>query len=238
MGSGGVCIGRRTEKPSSKKATTKAGGTTPYVSTKQKLESGSWTTVRTAKASSRNFSKLCSKTSTPLSNGRATPPTILPTRKVGARSIVPLRRRSDRLLRRAPFLAAPGLPRRPRLGSIRSRRRCRSLHRRLLRWRVGHAIRTIRPRIRIAGDRYFQPLAQRVFQLVANVLVFLQENPRILTALAHALAAEADPRPALFQHTFIDAEINQVTFARNSFAVHDVELGFAERRRHFVLHHF
>ena len=35
-----------------------------------------------------------------------------------------------------------------------------------------------------------------------------------------------------------DGQIEQIAFARNAFAVEDVELGLAERRRHFVLHDF
>src|SRR6266446_4687495 len=136
-----------------------------------------------------------------------------------------------------PDLNQVGLPRRTRLGSLRSGSGSRCLHRWLLalcrsRVAVGAGSRT-----RIARHRNFQPLAQHIFQLVANVLVFLQEYPRILTPLAHALPAKADPRPALFQHALFDAQIKQVAFARTSFAVHDVEFRLAERRRHFVLHH-
>src|SRR5690606_16611826 len=39
------------------------------------------------------------------------------------------------------------------------------------------------------------------------------------------------------QHLVFDAEINQVAFQRNSLAVHDVELGLAERRRDLVFYH-
>src|SRR5216684_2122080 len=146
--------------------------------------------------------------------------------KVGARYIVPLRTKSN-----SKYL---GLPRRPRLGSVRSGSSSRGLYRRLLAWRRSRVAVGAGSCVRIAGHWYFQPLAQRVFQLVANILIFLQENARILAPLAHALAAEADPRPALFQHALFDAEINQVAFARNSFAVDDVEFRFAERCRHFV----
>src|SRR6266478_1308466 len=136
-----------------------------------------------------------------------------------------------------PDLNQVGLPRRTRLGSFRSGSSSSSLYRRLLGLSRSRVAVGAGSHIRIARHRYFQPLAQHIFQLVANVLVFLQEYPRILTPLAYALAAEADPRPALFQHALLNAEVNQVAFARNSFAVDDVEFRLAERRRHFVLHH-
>ena len=34
------------------------------------------------------------------------------------------------------------------------------------------------------------------------------------------------------------AEIEQIAFERDTFAVENIEFRFAERRRHFVLHHF
>src|SRR5216683_5917412 len=64
----------------------------------------------------------------------------------------------------------------------------------------------------------FELLAQRIFQLVANIRVFLEEYARILAALAHAFPAEADPRAALLEHALFDAQINQVALARNAFA--------------------
>src|SRR6266850_2402080 len=138
-----------------------------------------------------------------------------------------------------PDLNQAGSARRAGFGSVRACGCRGGLHGWLFRL-CGSSV-AVRPgprRVRIPRHRYFQPLAQRVFQLVANVLVFLEEYPRILAPLAHALAPEADPRPALFQHALFDAQVDQVAFARNSFAVHDVEFGLAERRRHFVLHHF
>ena len=98
----------------------------------------------------------------------------------------------------------------------------------------------VRPwsRARIARLRNLHLLAQRVFQLLANVRVFLQENSRILAALAHAFAAKAEPRSCFFNQPLVHAEINQIALAGNSFAVQNIELRLAERRRHFVLHHF
>src|SRR6516225_2931457 len=91
----------------------------------------------------------------------------------------------------------------------------------------GVAIRS-RRRARIARRRNFQLLAQRVFQLLPNVRVFLQKNTRILSALSHAFATEADPRSALLEQAPVHAQVNQIAFARNPFAIQNVELRFAE----------
>src|SRR5437660_545027 len=52
-----------------------------------------------------------------------------------------------------------------------------------------------------------------------------------------ALALIAEPRPALLDHVLRHAQIHEVAFARDAFAVNDVELSLAERRRQFVLYH-
>ena len=65
--------------------------------------------------------------------------------------------------------------------------------------------------------------------------VFLQELLRVLAALAEPLAAVREPGAALFDNALIDGKIEQIAGARNPFAVHHVELGFAERGRHLVL---
>jgi hypothetical protein len=92
--------------------------------------------------------------------------------------------------------------------------------------------------IGVIGERNFQLLAQHGFEFFANVLMFLEELAGVFAALAHALAAEADPRAALFQDAAVDAEIDEVAFARNAFAVNNVELGFAEGRGDFIFHNF
>src|SRR3984893_2307725 len=88
----------------------------------------------------------------------------------------------------------------------------------------------------VDGDRDFKLFAQSQFQFVAYILVFFEECARIFAALPHALATEADPRAALFQHTAIHADINKIALARNTFAIDNVELRFAEWRGHFILH--
>src|SRR5215470_7775995 len=91
----------------------------------------------------------------------------------------------------------------PRCGS-----RCGSFHLWLFAMRRSRM--AVRPRscARVAGLRDLQLLAQRTFQLFANVRIFLQENTRILAALPHALPAKAQPGSALFQQALIHAQVN------------------------------
>ena len=83
-----------------------------------------------------------------------------------------------------------------------------------------------------------QLLTERTFQLLADVFVFLQEDAGVFAALAHAFAAEADPCAGFLEDALIDAEVDEVAFAGDAFAVEDVEFGFAERRGHLVLYDF
>src|SRR5215472_818166 len=88
------------------------------------------------------------------------------------------------------------------------------------------------------GRGNFELLAQGVLEFFANVLVFLEEKSRIFAALAHALAAKAEPCAGLFDNTLVHAEVEQITFAGDAFTVENVEFCFAEGRGDFVLHDF
>src|SRR5207249_2021584 len=57
-----------------------------------------------------------------------------------------------------------------------------------------------------------------------------------LAALAEARLLEGEPRAGLVDDAHRDTDIEQATLLRDAFAVHDVELGDAERRRDLVLH--
>src|SRR5438309_8574757 len=48
----------------------------------------------------------------------------------------------------------------------------------------------------------------------------------------------AEPGAALLDDLLLEREIEQRAGGRNAFVIHDVELGFGERRRDFVLHDF
>src|SRR4029453_10553060 len=78
-------------------------------------------------------------------------------------------------------------------------------------------------------------LADLLFDRLEGVAVVLEELLGVLAALAEALAAVREPRAALLDDPLVDGEIEQVAFLRDPLAVHDVELGLAERRRQLVL---
>ena len=84
-----------------------------------------------------------------------------------------------------------------------------------------------------------RPSSRRTRSSIAliDLRIVLQELLRVLAPLAEPLAAVREPRAALLDDPLVDAEIEQVAGLRDAFAVHDVELGFAERRRDLVLHH-
>ena len=71
--------------------------------------------------------------------------------------------------------------------------------------------------------------------VLADVRVVLEELLGVLAPLAEPLAAVGEPRAALLDDPLVDGEVEQVARARDALAVHDVELGFAERRRDLVL---
>src|SRR5882762_5728303 len=98
------------------------------------------------------------------------------------------------------------------------RRRCRGCCGLLWRpvragWRGSVAVDAGRCCARVNRQRDLKFLTQCGFKFVADVFVFLQEDAGVLAALAHALAAKADPRAVLLQQTFFYAEVDQITFA-------------------------
>jgi len=57
----------------------------------------------------------------------------------------------------------------------------------------------------------------------SDVFVFFQEDAGVFATLAHAFAAEANPRSGFLEDAFVDAEVDQVAFAGDAFAVEDVD---------------
>src|SRR5579871_902476 len=86
--------------------------------------------------------------------------------------------------------------------------------------------------------RDFEFFAQSVFQFFANVRVFFEKDAGVFAALAHAFTAKADPRAGLFKNALVHAEVDEVAFAGNAFAVENVELGFTEGCGDFVFYNF
>ena len=70
---------------------------------------------------------------------------------------------------------------------------------------------------------------------VDDVGVPLEELLGGLASLAEARLAEREPGARLGDDVHRDADVEQPALARDALAVHDVELGHAERRRHLVL---
>ena len=89
---------------------------------------------------------------------------------------------------------------------------------------------------RNGGDRQTHDLAESKFDAASIVGVVFQELARVFPALAQAFTLEREPCAALIDDVLFDSEIEQVAFARDTFAIHDVEFGFAERRSNLVLH--
>ena len=76
------------------------------------------------------------------------------------------------------------------------------------------------------------------FNFGGHFRVFLQPHAHVVFALADFIAIVAVPRAGFFDDADLIAPVDQLAFAAYAFAVEDVELGLAERRRHFVFNHF
>src|SRR6267378_3741207 len=62
----------------------------------------------------------------------------------------------------------------------------------------------------------------------ADIGVLLQEQPRVLAALADPFLAEREPGARLLDDALVDGEVDQLALARDPLVVEDVELGLAE----------
>src|SRR5665213_1133193 len=67
--------------------------------------------------------------------------------------------------------------------------------------------------------------------------MLLQESPDIVLALANALALVAVPGAGLVDNALLAAQVDDLALAGDADAVHDFELGLAERRGDLVLDH-
>src|SRR5438105_4787615 len=71
-----------------------------------------------------------------------------------------------------------------------------------------------------------------------DVGIFFQEVAGILAALANTLALVAEPGAGFFYNIVQRANVEQVAHARDTLAVHNVELSLAEGRGGLVLYDF
>src|SRR6185312_2195699 len=82
-----------------------------------------------------------------------------------------------------------------------------------------------------------QQLCAHLFlDVCGHVRMRLQEQPCVVLALADALAVVAVPGTGLLDDTVGRAQLDDLPFARDARAVHDLELRLAERRGNLVLH--
>src|SRR5450759_4418994 len=96
---------------------------------------------------------------------------------------------------------------------------------------------------RCSSDRSDEParlgdlerLTDAALDAVAELRVVAQVVLRGLAALSEALLAAREPRAGLGDDAFLDTEVEQRTLLGDALAVHEVELGLAERRSHLVL---
>src|SRR5258708_35249978 len=90
-------------------------------------------------------------------------------------------------------------------------------------------------RWRLAAHRYYQRTLHVVLNALQHLRLIFQSLLGILAALTQTFTLVREPGAAFFNDTVVGSEIQQIAFARNAFAVHDVELSLAERRRDFIL---
>src|SRR6185312_2810677 len=74
------------------------------------------------------------------------------------------------------------------------------------------------------------------FDRVVRLGVIDQELLRVLTTLSDALSIEGEPSATLVDNVCFGREVDEISLARNTLSVQDVELDLLERRRHLVLH--
>src|SRR5713101_2717555 len=81
-------------------------------------------------------------------------------------------------------------------------------------------------------------LAHFRFELDHGVFVVFEELAGVFAALANAFAFVAVPGPGFLQNILVRRQVEQIAFARNALAVHNVEFGLAKGRRDFILDDF
>src|SRR5580658_2768965 len=79
--------------------------------------------------------------------------------------------------------------------------------------------------------------ADLILDLIGDFAVLLQVQARVVLALADALTVVAVPGAGLVDDALGCADLDDLALARDAGAVHDLEFGLAEWRRHLVLDH-
>ena len=105
------------------------------------------------------------------------------------------------------------------------------------------------PKLRRLLGRFYTHRLRRCAantKLFANAVLYFHRHGAVLfekitgvvLALADAFLVVAVPGARFFDDISVDAQFEDLAFARDALAVENVEDRFAERRRNFVLHHF
>src|SRR5215212_2877809 len=77
--------------------------------------------------------------------------------------------------------------------------------------------------------------ADLLFDLAGDFLVLLEVRAGVVLALADAAALVGIPGTRLLDDALGTRHVDDLAFAGDALAVHDLELGLAERRGHLVL---
>src|SRR6202521_1854862 len=102
------------------------------------------------------------------------------------------------------------------------------------RCRRGLGSRSRRWHSRLLGPNQAQLFTQLRVDLLGHIRVFAQELLGVIATLPDALALVAVPGAALLDQVMLHAQVDQVAFLGDTLAIDNVELGFAERRRHLI----
>src|SRR4030095_5807668 len=74
-----------------------------------------------------------------------------------------------------------------------------------------------------------------VLDPIPKLVIFFEKVLHVLASLAEAFAFVREPRTAFFDDVVVRRDIDEIAFAWDAFAVHDVEFRVAKRRCAFVL---
>src|SRR6185437_9932685 len=75
-------------------------------------------------------------------------------------------------------------------------------------------------------------------QILSQLRVFFQEFNSLLTPLTDALAFTCVPSTRFIEQLMFYAQVENITFERDSITVHKIKFYLSKRRSHFVLNDF
>ena len=90
----------------------------------------------------------------------------------------------------------------------------------------------------VLQTHFFYLLADLSFQFFAQIRIVVEHLFDLIASLTKFGVSVREERTAFLDDLGSNCEIQDLTDARDTFVEHEVELGFLERRSHFVFHHF